>query len=159
MKFLKCSFHRCICSSWLAAFSLALAVVFLLFIICHAILDCLSSAESLNLLIWFWMYSVCSFRYMLVHLFCAFLSFWALILVRFLLLYREAVFTSAHYFLNASVSHGTQGLALCLDGMHSAAASMWALMKFSYLPFTVTLLLYLMIRMKSLIYLINPWII
>ena len=63
-KFSKCCFHRCIRSCWLVAFSLGLAVVFLLltsFIVCHAILDCQSSTESLILSIWFCMYSVCSF--------------------------------------------------------------------------------------------------
>ena len=30
---------------------------------------------------------------------------------------------SARFFLTANVSHGTLGLALCLVGMHSAAAS------------------------------------
>ena len=95
-KFLKCCFYRCIHSSWLAAFSLALAVFFLLltlFTVCHAIQDCLSSTEFLILLIWFWMYSV-YFRYTLVSSFCA-LSFWTLILVGILLLHRDAVFTSA----------------------------------------------------------------
>ena len=76
-KLSKCCFHRCIRSCWLVAFSLALAVLFLLltsFIVCHVILDCLSSTESLILSIWFCMYSVCSFRYMLGNSFCAFLS-------------------------------------------------------------------------------------
>ena len=103
-KFLKCCFHRCIQSSWLVAFSLAFAVLFLLltsFTVCHAILDCLSSTEYLILLIWFCMYSVFSFRYMLVNSFCAFLSFWALILVGFFLLHLEVVFTSARFFLTA----------------------------------------------------------
>ena len=98
-KFSKCCFHRYIRSSWLAAFSLALAVPFLLltlFTVCHAILDCLSSTESLILLIWFCMYSVCSFRYTLVSSFCA----RALILVGFLLLRREVIFTSASFFSN-----------------------------------------------------------
>ena len=65
-KFSKCCFHRCIHSCWLVAFSSALAVLFLLltsFIVWHAILNCLSSTESLILSIWFCMYSVCSFRY------------------------------------------------------------------------------------------------
>ena len=82
-KFSKC-FHRCICSCWLVAFSLAFAVLFLLltlFTVCHAILDCLSSIESLILMIWFCMYSVCSFRLMLANSFCAFLSFRTLVLV------------------------------------------------------------------------------
>ena len=65
-KFSKCCFHSFILSCWFAAFSFALAVFFLLltsFIVCQAILDCLSSTESLILSIWFWMYSVCSFIY------------------------------------------------------------------------------------------------
>ena len=85
-KFSKYCFHRYIHSSWLVAFSLAFTVLFLLltlFTICHAILDCLSSTESLILSIWFCMYSVCSFRYMLANSFCAFLSFRALVLVGF----------------------------------------------------------------------------
>ena len=55
-KFSKCCFHRCIRSCWLVAFSLALAVLFLLlisFTVCQAIQDCLSSTESLILSIWF----------------------------------------------------------------------------------------------------------
>ena len=77
-KFSKCCFHSCIRSCWLVAFSLALAMLFLLltsFTVCHAILDCPSSTESLILLIWFCMYSVCSFRYMLANSFCAFFKF------------------------------------------------------------------------------------
>ena len=83
------------------------------------------------------MYSVCSFRYMLANSFCAFLSFRALVLVRFLLLHLEAVFTFARFVWTANVSHGVLGLALCLVGIHSPAASMWALMKFSYSSFGV----------------------
>ena len=138
-KFSKC-FHSCIRSSWLVAFSLSFALLFLLltlFTICHVIQDCLSSTESLLLLIWFCMYSVCSFRYMLANSFCAFLSFRELILVRFLLLNLEAFFTSWRFFLTTNVSHGTLGLALCLVGMHSATASEWALTKFSYSSFGV----------------------
>ena len=105
-KFLKCCFHRCICSCWLVVFSLAFTVFFLLltsFTICHAILDCLSSTEFLILSIWFCMYSVCSFRYMLPNSFCAFLSFRALVLVGFFLLHLEAVFTSACFSLTTNV--------------------------------------------------------
>ena len=133
-KFSKCCFHKCIRSCWLVAFRLAFAALFLLFTsftVCHAILDCLSSTESLILLIWFCMYSVCSFRCMLVNSFCAFLSFRGLILVGFLLLHLEAFFTCARFFLTADVSHGTLGLV----GGHSAAASKWALTKFSYSSF------------------------
>ena len=139
-KFSKYYFHRCIRSSWLVVFSLALAVLFLLltsFTVCHAILDCLSSTESPILLIWFCMYFVCSFWYMLINLFCAFLSFRALISVGFLLLHLEAVFTSARFFLTVNVSHRTLCLALCLVGIHSIAASKWALTRFSYSSFGV----------------------
>ena len=51
-KFSKCCFHKCVRSCSLLAFSLALAVIFLLFtltIVCHTILDWLSSTESLIL--------------------------------------------------------------------------------------------------------------
>ena len=89
-----------------------------------------------NLMDWFCIYSVCYFRDMLVNSFCA-LSFWALILVGFLLLHWEAAFTSVRFFLTATVSHGTLVLALCLVGMHSAAAFMWVLTKFSYSSFGV----------------------
>ena len=80
-RFLKCSFHKCIRSSWVASFDLALAVLFILltsFTVFHAILDCLSSTESLTQLIQSWMYSVCSLRYALVSTLSAFLCFWAL---------------------------------------------------------------------------------
>ena len=100
-----------------------------------AILDCLSSTEFLILSIWFCMYSVRSFKYMLAKSFCAFLSFRALVLVSFFLLYLEAVFKSARFSLTANVSHGTLDLALCLVGMHSAATSKWALTNFSYSSF------------------------
>ena len=72
---------------------------------------------------------------MLANSFCAFLSFRALILVGFFLLHLEAIFSSARFFLTANVSYGTLGLVLCLFGMHSTAASRWALTKFSYSSF------------------------
>ena len=81
------------------------------------------------------MYSVCSFRYILAN--CAFLSFRALVLVGFFLLHLEAAFTSARFSLTAKVSHGTLYFLLCLVGMNSAAASKWALTKFSYSSFGV----------------------
>ena len=98
----KCCFYSFIHSCWFVAFSLALAVLFLLhtsFIVCHAILDCLSSTESLILSIWFCMYSVCSFRYMLANSFCAFFNFRGFVLVGFFLLHLEAVFLSARFSL------------------------------------------------------------
>ena len=135
-RFLKCSFHISIHSSGLAAFSLALNVFFLLltlFTVCHVIWDCLSSTESLILLIWFWMYSICFFCNALI-------SFWALTLVGFLLLHRVAIFTLSRFFLIANVSHGILCLVLSLVGMHSTAASMWTLMKFLYSSFGVSVL-------------------
>ena len=81
VSFPMCSFHSFILSCWFAALSFALAVFFLLltsFIVCQAILDCLSSTESLILSIWFWMYSVCSFIYMPANWYCAVFSFKAL---------------------------------------------------------------------------------
>ena len=96
-RFSKCCFHSFIRSCWLVAFSLALVVLFLLltsFIVCHTILDCLSSTESLILSIWFCMHSVCSFRNMHANSFCAFFSFRAFVFVGFFLLHLEAVFTS-----------------------------------------------------------------
>ena len=112
----------CIRFSWLAAFSLALKVLFLLltsFIVCHAIRDCLSSTECRILLIWSLMYSVYSFMYALISSLCAFLSFWPLALVGFLLLHRDAGF-----------------FAIILVCIYSAAASMWALTKFLYTSYT-----------------------
>ena len=130
-KFSTFYFHKCILSSWLASFSLAIAIIFLLlpsFTVFHAILDYLSSAESLILKIWFCMNSVSSF--------CAFLSFWVLILVGFLQLNRDEVFTSASFF-NRYCLILYHIFSSCLDDMHSAVASKWALTNFSYSSFRV----------------------
>ena len=85
-RFSKCCFHSFILSCWFVAFNLVLAVLFLLltsFIICQALLDCLSSTESLILSIWFCTYSVRSFRYMFANSFGAFLSFRTFVFVGF----------------------------------------------------------------------------
>ena len=85
-RFSKCCFHSFILSCWFAALSFALAVFFLLItslIVCHAILDCLSSTESLILSIWFWMYSVSSFIYITANWYCAVFSFKAFVFVVF----------------------------------------------------------------------------
>ena len=87
-RFSKCCFHSFILSCWFATFNFALAVLFLLltsFIVCQAILDCLSSTESLILSIWFCIYSVCSFRYMPANWYCTFFSFRAFVFVVFFL--------------------------------------------------------------------------
>ena len=83
-RFSKCCFHSFILSCWFAAYSFALTVLFLLltsFIVYQAILDCLSSTESLILSIWFCMYSVCSFIYMPGNWYCAVFSFRAFVFV------------------------------------------------------------------------------
>ncbi len=97
-RFLKCCLHSFILSCWFVFFLWALTVLFLLltsFIVCQAILDCLSSTESLILFIWFCMYSVCSFRYMVANWYGAFFSFRAFVFVGFFRLHLEAVFKSA----------------------------------------------------------------
>ena len=53
-------------------------------------------------------------------------------LVGFFLLHLDARFS-----LTANVSHGTLDLVLCFVGMYFAAASRWALTKFSYSSFGV----------------------
>ena len=139
-RFLKSSFHICIHSSWLAAFSLALEMLLLILTsltVCHVNWDCLSSTEFLILLIWFWLYSICSFWYALIISLCAFLTFWALTLSGFLLLHRDAVFMWSRFFLTANVSNGTLCLIFSLVCMHSAVAFMWVLTKFSYSSFGV----------------------
>ena len=96
-RFLKNFFHRCIRSFWLAALTVALEVLFLLvisFTLYLAIRDCLSSTEILVLFLKSSIHSVC---------FCwlyAFLGFWALALVGFLLLHGDAILTLSTFFLN-----------------------------------------------------------
>ena len=138
-RFSKCCFHSFILSCWFAAFSSTLAVLFLLltsFIVCQAILDCLSSTESLILSIWFWMYSVCSFIYMLANWYCAVFSFRAFVLVFFSIVFGGC-FTSARFSLTDNVSHWTLYLVLSFVGIHSSAASKCTLTKFSYSSFGV----------------------
>ena len=87
-RFSKCCFHGLILPCWFAAFSFTLAVLFIpltLFIVCQAILDCLSSTESLILSILFCMNSVRSFRYMPAKWYCAFFSIRAFAIVGFFL--------------------------------------------------------------------------
>ena len=74
---------------------------------------------------------------MLANSFCAFFSFNAFVLVGFFLLHLEAVFTSARFSLTSNVFHVTLYLVLCFVGMYFAAASWWALTKFSYSSFEV----------------------
>ena len=139
-RFSKCCFHVFILSCWFVAFNLALAVLSLpitSFIICHSILHCLSSTESLILSMYSvcsfrCMYSVCSFRYMRANSFYPFFSFRAFVFVGFFLLHLEAVFTSARFSLTANVSHGTLDLVLDFVGIQFAAASRCTLTKFSY---------------------------
>ena len=96
-RFSKCCFHSFIRSCWFVAFSLALAVLFLLltsFIVCHVILDCLSSTESLVLSDFLCILSVLLGICLLIHV-VPFFGFRAFVFVGFFLLHLEAVFTSA----------------------------------------------------------------
>ena len=139
-RFSKCCFHSFILSCWFAAFNFALVVHFLLltsFIVCRAILDCLSSTESLILSIWFCMYSVSSFSYMPANWYCAVFSFRAFVFVGFFLYLLEVVCRYARFSLTANVSHGTLYLVLGFVGIYFAAASRCALTKFSYSSFGV----------------------
>ena len=126
---------------WFAAFNFGLAVLFLLltsFIVCQAILDCLSSSESLILSIWFLCILFVLLDICLLIDIVPFLVLWPLSLLgssyRF---WRQ--FTCAHFSLSAS--HGTLYLILGFVGIHFATASRCALTKFSYtsfgLPFSV----------------------
>ena len=99
----KCCLHGFILSCWFAAFSFSLAVFFLLltsFIVCQAILDCLSSTESLILSLWFWMYSVCSFIYICLLIYIVlFLIFGHLCLLVFFDSFWR-LFSLVHVFLS-----------------------------------------------------------
>ena len=100
-RFSKYCFHSFILSCWFAAFIFALAVLFLLltsYIVCQAILDGLSSTESLILSIWFWMYSVCSFIYMPASWYCAVFSFQAFVFVGFFSIVFGGCFHSSTFF-------------------------------------------------------------
>ena len=135
-RFWKCCFYSFIRSCWFVA----LAVLFLLltsFIVCRAILDCLYSTESLILSFAFvCILSVLLGICLLIH-FVPFFSFRAFALVVFFLLHLGAVFMSAHLNLTANVSHRSLDLDLCFVGIYFAAASKWALTKFSYSSFGV----------------------
>ena len=134
-RFLECSFHLERLSSWLAAFSFALEVLFLpltSFTVYPANHDCLSSSEFLILLIWYWMYSNWFFfvGVVCVSSLLAFLSFWSLSLVVFLLLSINASLMLSRFPLTAIDSHGTLHLLLGFVYTYSTATSIWTLTKF-----------------------------
>ena len=140
--FWKWSFHFCSLSFWLVAFSFDLEVPFLpliLLTVCHANRDCLSSTDCLILSICACIYSVCSFLYVLVSSIWAFLRLCILVIVGFVLLCWTAFLILFLFSLTASVSQGTERLALSSVGTHSDAASRWALTKFLYSSFGVKL--------------------
>ena len=112
-------------------------IVFISFILCHAIWDFLSSTDFLTfILTWkifcrfFWQWGCLSSLWV-------FLCFCALAFAGFLLLHQDAIFTIRNFFQTISVSHGIPYMPLGLVGMHSTAASMWALTKFSFSSFEV----------------------
>ena len=138
-RFLKCSFHFCSLSSWLVAFSFALKMLLLLFnsfTAYHIYRNCLSSTESLILLIWLWMHSSCSFWYVLDCDFWSFLSLCVLVFFNvFFSLSKDVFILLSRISLFAVDSQGTLHLAVGLDSMHSAASSLWAVTKFPYSSF------------------------
>ena len=81
-----------------------------------------------------------SFSYVLFCSHRIFLSFSPLTFVKFLLINKDAVFTCSRFYLKAIDSHGTLYLHLGLVGMHSAAASIWAVTTFVYPSFGISLL-------------------
>ena len=100
-RFLKCSFHFWSLSSWLVAFNFALEALYLLlilFTVCSAIFDGLSSQEFLILLVWPWLYYNCSFWYLFVSSFRDFLSFCVLAFVELLLLSKDVFFNYHAFF-------------------------------------------------------------
>ena len=101
IRFLKCSFQFWSLFSWLATFSFALKVIFLLltsFTVCHAYFDCLISTEFLILLTWPRMYFSCYFWYLLST--WVFLNFYIILLVGFLLLSKDTFFRFISFFFN-----------------------------------------------------------
>ena len=136
IRFLKCSFHMCIRSSCLTAFSFVLEV-FLLFLTWFTVnctlCDCLSSTAFLIWLFWHWIYSICSFWYVLISSPCVFLRLCAFALIWYPLLHSDVVFTLFRFFLLTSHRPPMNlCFALGLIGMNSLTASMWTLTKFSY---------------------------
>ena len=125
-RFFKCYFHVCIHCSWLAAFSLALKVLFFFshFIYCLpgylwlSIFYWLSSFIDLTLNVFLLFFLVC------VTSLCALLSFCVWTFEGFLLLHKDIIFMSFDFFLISSDFHRTLHLALGLIGMHFAAAYM-----------------------------------
>ena len=70
---------------------------------------------------------------------CTFSCFCVLVFVKFLLSSKDTFFSCYLIFLTATDSQATLHLALGLVGLHSAAASIWTVTKFSYLSFEVCL--------------------
>ena len=91
IRFLKCSFHFYILSSWLGAFSFVLEVLFLLS--CYS---WLSIYRISNFIDCPWMYSSCSFL-VSASLLWAFLSYCALTFDGFLLLNKNAIFMLSRF--------------------------------------------------------------
>ena len=138
-RFSKCCFHCFIHSCWCGNFQFSFGSAlpsahFVYRLPCYPRLPIFLWVSNL---IWFSMYSVCSFRYMFANSFCPFFSFRSFVLVGFFLLDLEAVFTFTRFSLTANVSHGTLDFVLCFIGMYFAAACKWVLTKFSYSSFGV----------------------
>ena len=114
-KFSKCSFHFSSLSSCLTI-NLVLEVLFFLFIsftFTHTNCDCVSTTEFLILSKCPWMYSNCTFWYMLVLPGLS-QNYSVLAFLGFLLLSKDVFFILSHFSLIAIDSHGTLHLAVCV---------------------------------------------
>ena len=138
-RFLKCSFHICIRSSWLASFTFSLWLFFFcsihsLFVIVYLLPSFLFYCFNLEYIL-FVIFGVYYFSLYLLKFLRVGICW-----VTFLLLHKITVFTLSRFFLSASVSFGNLCLSIGLVHMHSATASMWALTKFPYSSFGVCVL-------------------
>ena len=140
IRFLKCSFHICIRFSWLIAFSSCSRVAFFYSLHLLSAMPFVIQPSflfiALTLNVFLLLLLVC------VSSLCA-LSFWALALIGFLLLHKDAIFTLSEFFFNCKCLQWNS-LALSLFGIHSDFTSMQALTKFSYLSFGVSDFRYLL---------------
>ena len=115
-RFLKCSFHMCIRSSWLEVLFLLLTS----FAVCHANKD-----YPLRNFYFYWSDLECilSFWYAFIKVFWAFLSFLAWHQLGSFYYIGMLFSRCLVFFPIAYVSHGTLCLAPCFVGMHSSTAS------------------------------------
>ena len=127
---------------WKATFNFALDVFFLpltSFTVCHFVIVC-----SLLTLQFYWFDIECIlialfffffFWYALISSFWAFLQFFTLEFIRLLLSIKDDFLKVISFFQTTNAFHRTLLSAFSLIDMHSAAASTWVVIKFSYSSF------------------------